>query len=138
MGINGVMESYTSAIITKGEISTMNWMMTLFSLLHFGIAVVLLHSLDIGTIGLIIANSVNMLLRIAWCYKLISKYFSRHNILFPNLYELLPSPSVAAAFGTSFVAIKCCLCIIGEESLSEKAYNLSFGAMCSGLVLLVM
>ncbi|KAJ1679477.1 Oligosaccharide translocation protein rft1, partial [Spiromyces aspiralis] len=65
MGVNGIMESFVAVIAGEREIAAMNRMMGLLSVAHIASTVVLVQSVPNGAIGLVVANSLNMVLRIA-------------------------------------------------------------------------
>ncbi|KAJ1920550.1 Oligosaccharide translocation protein rft1 [Mycoemilia scoparia] len=130
MGINGIMESYVSAIITKDEVSTMNKMMILFSAIYLSAAVVLSGNYFSGVSGWLAANSLNMILRISWCYRLMRRFFASNGSTFPPLAEILPTKVVSILFVIISIALQW---IDGffqnSESLIDKLTRLVPGAI---------
>ncbi|KAK3316902.1 Rft protein-domain-containing protein [Apodospora peruviana] len=104
LAINGIAEAFVASVATETEVHAQSAWMTAFSLI-FGLSgFVFLRILNLGAIGLVLANGINMLCRIVWCTIFISRYFKRHggNL---DLLGVLPSPVavVAAAVTTQMV-----------------------------------
>lgn len=101
LAINGVTEAFVSSVATETQVHRQSVWMTAFSL-AFGVAgFVFLRVMDLGAIGLVLANGINMGCRIIWAERFISGYFRRSGASW-DMKELLPSPlSVLAAAVTS-------------------------------------
>ena len=93
LAVNGVAEAFVSSVATETEVHIQSAWMTAFSVGFAGAGYVFLRVMDLGAIGLVIANSINMLCRIVWCAVFISTYFSKLGVSF-DLAELRPGPLV--------------------------------------------
>ncbi|KAI1467757.1 Rft-1-domain-containing protein [Daldinia caldariorum] len=90
LAINGVAEAFVSSVATESEVHRQSSWMVAFSL-AFGIAgFVSLRVLDLGAVGLVYANSINMLCRIVWSGSFISRYFRANGVDF-SWSSVLPS-----------------------------------------------
>ncbi|PQE27520.1 oligosaccharide translocation rft1 protein [Rutstroemia sp. NJR-2017a BBW] len=92
LAVNGISEAFVSSVATKTEVYKQSIWMTAFSM-GFGCAAYLfLGVMDLGAEGLVLANMVNMLLRIVWSGIFIKKYCIRHGTKF-ELRNHLSRPS---------------------------------------------
>ncbi|PQE13278.1 oligosaccharide translocation rft1 protein [Rutstroemia sp. NJR-2017a WRK4] len=92
LALNGISEAFVSSVATKTEVYKQSIWMTAFSM-GFGCAAYLfLGVMDLGAEGLVLANMVNMLLRIVWSGIFIKKYCIRHGTKF-ELRNHLSRPS---------------------------------------------
>jgi oligosaccharide translocation protein RFT1 len=95
LAINGITEAFVQSVATSNELHAQSVWMFSFSL-GFGIAGYLfVRTLGLGAEGLVWANVVNMVLRIAWSSVFIQRYFKK-NGLKPGWAESLPSGTLAA------------------------------------------
>lgn len=75
LAVNGVTEAFVSSVATESEVHRQSLWMGAFSL-AFGLAgFVSLQVLQLGASGLVYANCINMLCRIAWSGAFIQRYF---------------------------------------------------------------
>ena len=93
LAINGVAEAFVSSVATETEVHIQSAWMTAFSVGFAGAGYVFLRVMDLVAIGLVIANSINMLCRIIWCGVFISGYFNKLGVSF-DLAELRPGPLI--------------------------------------------
>ncbi|KAH8887923.1 oligosaccharide translocation protein RFT1, variant [Thozetella sp. PMI_491] len=91
LAINGVAEAFVSSVATQTEVHIQSAWMTAFSLGFAGAGFLFLRLLDLGAIGLVIANSINMLCRIIWCAVFISGYFKKAGVAF-DVIQIMPGP----------------------------------------------
>ncbi|KAI1630949.1 Rft-1-domain-containing protein [Biscogniauxia mediterranea] len=79
LAINGVAEAFVSSVAAESEVHRQSLWMGAFSC-AFGVAgFVTLHVLGLGAAGLVYANAINMLCRIAWSGAFISRYFAKND-----------------------------------------------------------
>lgn len=91
LAVNGVAEAFVASVASEAEVNKQSAWMTAFSLVFGAAGYVFLRVLDMGAVGLVLANGVNMLCRIVWCAVFITGYFRRLGVEF-ELLEILPGP----------------------------------------------
>jgi len=91
LAVNGVAEAFVASVATESEVHWQSLWMGAFSVGFAGAGFVFLRLLDLGAIGLVVANSINMLCRIVWCVVFIRGYFARTEVEF-ELLDLMPNP----------------------------------------------
>merc|ERR1719401_2697716 len=100
MAVNGLCEAFVQGVATQGQLRTYNYWMVLFSCCFLG-AVVLL--MPYGAVGLVVANILKMVCRIAVCTVAYISPTFRAAAAAP-LASVLPSPAVAATFAVAAAA----------------------------------
>lgn len=78
MGFNGILDALVTSVATPAQIATQSLWMAVFTMIYAAAAYVSLEVLDMGAQGLIIANIINMTLRIGWSMVFISKLTSQY------------------------------------------------------------
>jgi oligosaccharide translocation protein RFT1 len=103
--LNGVAEAFVASVAADADVHRQSAWMTGFSIVFATAGYVFLRVMDMGAVGLVFANIVNMLCRIMWCTCLIIKYFRTRGIDF-ELLDILPSPVaiVSAVVVSRFVS----------------------------------
>ncbi len=91
LAINGVAEAFVSSVATETEVHVQSAWMTAFSVGFAAAGFVFLRLLNLGAVGLVIANSINMLCRIVWCSVFISGYFKKAGVPF-DVADVRPGP----------------------------------------------
>jgi oligosaccharide translocation protein RFT1 len=91
LAANGVTEAFVASVATENEVHWQSLWMAAFSAGFAGAGFIFLRVLDMGAIGLVAANSINMLCRILWCLAFIRAYFGRLGVEF-ELLDLMPDP----------------------------------------------
>ncbi|KAK4186744.1 oligosaccharide translocation protein RFT1 [Podospora australis] len=97
LAINGVAEAFVSSVASGKEVHRQSAWMGAFSLIFATAGFVFLRVLDMGAIGLVVANSINMACRIVWCGAFISKWFATRDTKLELLDILLNPAGIAAA-----------------------------------------
>lgn len=139
MGINGITEGFVQAVASKSDLSKLSYYMVGFSLCFMGAGVLFMHVLQLGAIGLVLANMFNLGVRIGYSWLFIGKYFSRSghsNKL--ALRSWLPSGATLFVFGVSWVITRWSEQWIGWQTLQQKALHIGVGGTCFALACLVM
>ncbi|KNG48099.1 oligosaccharide translocation protein rft1 [Stemphylium lycopersici] len=95
LAINGVTEAFVAAVATNKELYAQSVSMGIFFALFAGSAWFFIGQLEMGGNGVVLANTVNMGLRIVWNTWFIRRFFSRNGSAFSAL-ETLPSLTAAA------------------------------------------
>ncbi|XP_014779942.1 protein RFT1 homolog [Octopus bimaculoides] len=98
IAVNGVSESFVFAVMSKKEVDRYNNMMLIFSVSFLSASWIFTHYL--GSIGFILANCLNMFLRILHSAMFIWKYFQNGSI--QPLHALLIRPLILIGFSISF------------------------------------
>ncbi|KAG2242223.1 hypothetical protein Bca52824_095936 [Brassica carinata] len=73
LAMNGTSEAFLHAIGTEDQLKRSNDMLLVFSLIYITLNILLIRSA--GAIGLILANSLNMMFRIIYSGQFIQRYF---------------------------------------------------------------
>ncbi|KAI7684039.1 oligosaccharide translocation protein RFT1, partial [Hortaea werneckii] len=90
LAINGVSEAFVSATASTRELQKQSIWMGAFSAGFALSAYIFLRVLEMGAKGLVLANCVNMALRIIFNLSFATRFFRRNGVEF-NLLELLPN-----------------------------------------------
>ena len=86
---NGILEAFVASVATPRELQEQSVWMVAFSAGFVAAAFILLKVLDAGAYGLVLANGINMVLRILWSENFVSKYFRRHGQTL-TILEVMP------------------------------------------------
>ncbi|KAF3046746.1 Oligosaccharide translocation protein rft1 [Didymella keratinophila] len=97
LAINGVTEGFVAAVATNKELYAQSISMGFFFVAFAGSAWVFLGQLQLGGSGVVLANTVNMALRIVWNSWFMNKFFGLRNIHFGLLDALPSSTSIVPA-----------------------------------------
>lgn len=87
LAMNGTSEAFLHAIATENQLKQSNNSLVVFSLVYLVLNVLLIRSA--GAVGLITANSLNMIFRIIYSARFISNYFKESSSF--SFRECLPS-----------------------------------------------
>ncbi|GIZ48751.1 hypothetical protein CKM354_001180100 [Cercospora kikuchii] len=90
LAINGVSEAFVAATASTKDLHRQSIWMGFFSLGFAGSAYVFLRVLALGAKGLVLANCVNMAMRIIFNLNFVRSYFSRLGVEF-NVTDILPN-----------------------------------------------
>lgn len=90
LAINGVTEAFVAAVATSKELYAQSVAMGVFFALFAGSAWFFIGQMELGGSGVVLANTVNMGLRIIWNTWFINKFFNQRGSSF-KLSETLPS-----------------------------------------------
>ncbi|KAF9701403.1 hypothetical protein EKO04_001125 [Ascochyta lentis] len=90
LAINGVSEGFVAAVATNKELYAQSISMGFFFAAFAGSAWFFIGHLELGGSGVVLANTVNMALRILWNTWFIRRFFNRREISF-KLSDTLPS-----------------------------------------------
>lgn len=91
LAANGVAEAFVASVATQAQVHRQSAWMGVFSLGFAAAGFVFLRLMDLGAVGLVVANGINMACRIAWCVVFIKGYFATHGVEF-DLLEIMPKP----------------------------------------------
>ncbi|XP_065188096.1 protein RFT1 homolog [Sycon ciliatum] len=133
LAVNGMTECFYFATMSKEEIDRYNRKMLLFSFMLLGLSW-LLTTTFLGSLGFIIANSVQMCARIVYSASYIRRYFA--SVSEDPLSKAMPAPATWLSLVVSlFVTVLsehifCC-----NTSLFHLAIHVAIGAACLLMVL---
>ncbi|KAG1697318.1 hypothetical protein DVH05_016601 [Phytophthora capsici] len=145
LGVNGVTEAVVHAIGDDHELMRLNKLLGVFFAIYASSALVFMQVLDWGTLGLILANCVNMACRIVYCLTFLASYFrpvapkGQNSSGFLNGLAFwcrsLPDRLVLTAFlGSLVVTATSQRVLLNTEtnSLIKHALHVAVGALCFG------
>lgn len=95
LAVNGVTEAFVAAVATNKELYAQSVSMGIFFALFAGSAWFFIGQLQLGGSGVVLANTVNMALRILWNMWFIKKFFGQRGFSF-DIVQTLPSLTAVA------------------------------------------
>ncbi|KAL8852763.1 MAG: hypothetical protein Q9221_002393 [Calogaya cf. arnoldii] len=102
LAVNGILEAFVSAAATPEELRVQSAWMIAFSAAFVGTGFLLLDVWDQGAQGLVVANAVNMLCRIAWSWHFVEGHLRRQGAEL-HFAAMLPSVgTMVYACGTAW------------------------------------
>lgn len=75
LAFNGVFEAFFTVIVQPNEIQKYSKFMTFITVIVLVVLYILISVLELRLAGLILANIINMAMRIGYCYRSINKYY---------------------------------------------------------------
>jgi oligosaccharide translocation protein RFT1 len=103
LAVNGLTESFISSIATESELNRQSAWMFAFSVGFAAAGYIFLRLFDMGAVGLLWANAINMALRILWSSSFISAYLKRNKSHF-SILAMMPQPATIVV-GVSTAAV---------------------------------
>lgn len=98
LAVNGLAEAFVASVATEAQVHAQSGWMAGFSVAFAAAGYVLLRPpLDLGAVGLVAANAVNMACRIAWALAFVRAYFRERGVPWAVADFLPGAGSVAAA-----------------------------------------
>ncbi|KAH7629548.1 Rft protein-domain-containing protein [Sordaria sp. MPI-SDFR-AT-0083] len=76
LALNGILEAFVSSVASEKQVHRQSLFMTGFSVVFAGTGYLTLKVWGLGARGLVVANAVNMGLRILWCWGFIGGWFA--------------------------------------------------------------
>jgi oligosaccharide translocation protein RFT1 len=119
LAVNGVSEAFVASVATESQVHRQSAWMTAFSFAFACAGFVFMQVLDLGAIGLVWANGINMACRIVWCGIFISQYFDNLGTRF-EIMGVLPGPWGVLASVVASQAIRIVVGPAAQESISSK------------------
>lgn len=116
LALNGLTEAFVASVATEAEVHVQSvWMMG-FSFAFALAGWILMHVLDMGAVGLVAANGINMGCRIVWAVAFIRHYFATKGAPWEARKVLPTSGGVAAAVLAASVVRR----VAGEAALGAQ------------------
>lgn len=139
MGINGITEGFVQAVASKLDLQKLSYYMIGFSLCFMGAGIVFMYLLNLGAIGLILANMVNLGIRIYYSWHFISNYFRDHDQNHKlSIHHWLPNKLTLLAFSFGWIITYLSQLWVGWKTLKQKIIHISIGGLCFTIVCLIM
>jgi oligosaccharide translocation protein RFT1 len=119
LALNGTLEAFLHGVASESYLHKNNLVLVAASMIHLGISItaVKFH----GAMGLLVADSVNMLLRIGYCLLFTQTYFAK--IGGRSSVRILPSRQTVLIMMLSLIVTKLSQAILLPETLN--AYDVS-------------
>eukprot|EP01105_Mastigella_eilhardi_P014161 TRINITY_DN3221_c0_g1_i4.p1 TRINITY_DN3221_c0_g1~~TRINITY_DN3221_c0_g1_i4.p1 ORF type:complete len:534 (+),score=130.98 TRINITY_DN3221_c0_g1_i4:16-1617(+) len=138
MAINGITEAFVHSVAGGAQLRRLNIELLACGAAYMAASLLCVRTLGGGTTGLVWANCVNMLLRIALSYRFIDAHFKRSGVAvgFPAS-GVLPHAVVLAAFATCFAATAVSERLLYSDAPKWLVAHCAVGACC-GLVALAV
>ncbi|KAJ2036572.1 Oligosaccharide translocation protein rft1 [Coemansia sp. RSA 376] len=139
MGMNGFLEAFVHCVATKRQLFGISVWMACFTVVYALFAVQMLHVFKLGSTGMVVANMLNMALRIGYCWRFISRWFKQLGATHgPQLAAMIPHPAVLYACLLSGAVILAALTFISQQDLLNRAATLLASAGLGIVVLRVI
>ncbi|KAF9186887.1 Oligosaccharide translocation protein rft1 [Haplosporangium sp. Z 11] len=162
MGLNGITEAVVQAVASEKELGMLSYWMIGFSAVFCSTGAFLMGTLGMGARGIVLANCVNLSMRILWSMWFLSGYYGRYipasttgsgststhlkkgasGVLATFAYvpwrNIIPSSAALSAFGAAYVITAVSEQWIGWERLYDKALHLGVGVISFALVMVVV
>ncbi|GLI64837.1 hypothetical protein VaNZ11_008131 [Volvox africanus] len=121
LALNGIGEAFVHAVLDARGLQQSNALLLVFSGVHLGVCVALVR--QYGALGLVAADSANMVLRISYSTWCIRRFF-RSLPTFSLHRDLLPAPNTLAAFATAAAAAATSnrLLLAGAASMPQRVF----------------
>ncbi|KAL7920366.1 Rft domain-containing protein [Trichoderma austrokoningii] len=114
MGLNGITEAFVASVAFEAQVHRQSFWMGIFSAIFAASAFLFMRVLPLGAIGLVYANSINMLCRIIWSGAFINKFFKSHGLDFAPA-SLFPTTTIAVSVSTLVFLRQLKFCEAGQE-----------------------
>ncbi|RCH80354.1 Oligosaccharide translocation protein rft1 [Rhizopus azygosporus] len=133
MGVNGITEAFVQAIANKQDLNRLSYFMVFFSACFLISGIVFMHWLPLGAIGLVLANMVNLSVRIVYSWFFICRYFEKPK----SIWSWFPHPMTTLSFVTAWFITHWSENYVGWYTLRQKAAHIGVGIICFGLVVII-
>ncbi|KAF9169888.1 Oligosaccharide translocation protein rft1 [Mortierella sp. AD010] len=149
MGINGITEAVVQAVASEKELGILSYWMIGFSAVFCSTGAFLMGVMDLGAIGIVLANCVNLSVRIIWSMWFLSGYYGRYipagsgagsspskhsRFSYVPWRNIIPRPMVLAAFGAAYIVTSASEQWIGWDRFHDKVLHLGIGVLTFGVV----
>ncbi|GAM23765.1 hypothetical protein SAMD00019534_069400 [Acytostelium subglobosum LB1] len=132
MAVNGVSEAFVHSVSKTDQLKTLNWILFLIGLLYLFLTYI--FSTLWGTIGIILANCINMLARIIYSVYFMNGFFKGCKGF--SLASMLPNKLPLLLFGLSFIMTNITGHYYSGVAIRNILIHVGTGALCFGLVLI--
>lgn len=136
MGINGITEGFVQAVATKSDLSRLSYFMVFFSICFMASGFIFMYIFEMGAMGLILANMVNLGIRISYSWYYIRNYFQPSVTL--SVKQWFPHAVTLTSFILGWTITFWSAKNIGWYTLKQKATHIAIGGICFLFVSLIM
>jgi oligosaccharide translocation protein RFT1 len=114
LALNGVSEAFVAAAASPKELQRQSFYMGIFSMIFAGVTVVFLGVLNWGARGLVLANCVNLGMRVGFNLEFATRFFAGEGVRF-RVGELLPSSLAVAVTAVVAGVVRSTEGVMGER-----------------------
>lgn len=134
LAVNGLAEAFVASVATEAQVHAQSGWMAAFSIAFAAAGYVLLRPpLDLGAVGLVAANAVNMTCRIAWALAFIRAYFRDHGVPWA-IADILPHAGSVAAAAVAARWVRSVVVVGGGGDGGKEAAEMDVRAVLGELV----
>lgn len=135
MAFNGILEAFFSSASNQNEIKRFSVFMSVLSVAVLALLYLFVGRLKMGLSGLILANVVNMALRIVYCFSFFLGFFQRKgvSVRVASLLKRASVPLLAAVttFGAQYV-------VLGGYETNTFLQFIQSGILCVGCLFVML
>jgi oligosaccharide translocation protein RFT1 len=132
LALNGMSEAFVFAVVDASGIRKLNVLLGVFFVAYACVAFAALPAF--GTVGLVLASSVNMSLRIAGSWVVAAKFLGQHSLGTPRVLSVLPSRPALAAFVVSFCVMTMSRLAHDQHVFRQRLQHVGVGVCCFGFL----
>ncbi|EFA74865.1 RFT1 family protein [Heterostelium album PN500] len=136
MAVNGVSEAFVHSVSKADQLKTLNWILIVIGFIYLTATFIL--SKLYGTIGIILANCLNMFTRILYSIYFMNQFFKGINEF--SIRSMFPKMSVIIIYLLSFVVTNVSRIYFGQNQTSLFAVptliHIGIGATCFLVVII--
>lgn len=136
MGINGITEGFVQAVASKKDLSRLSYFMVLFSVCFMASGFLFMYCFEMGAMGLILANMVNLGIRIGYSWYYIRTYFNPSVTV--SVKQWFPHAATVTGFILAWSITFWSEKNVGWHTLKQKATHIVIGGLCFICVSLIM
>ncbi|CAO3618138.1 unnamed protein product [Mucor hiemalis] len=139
MGINGITEAFVQAVATKKDLTRLSYFMFLFSVCFMTSGFIFMYHFQMGAVGLILANMVNLGIRIVYSWNYICTYFhSAKDGVTVSVRQWFPHVATVTGFVLAWSITYWSKENLGWFTLKQKMLHIAVGGFCFILVSLIV
>ncbi|KAF9114916.1 Oligosaccharide translocation protein rft1 [Mortierella sp. AM989] len=146
MGLNGITEAVVQAVASEKELGILSYWMVGFSAVFCGTGAFLMGVMGLGAKGIVLANCVNLTIRIIWSMWFLSGYYGRyipvksgsdkhHRFSYVPWRNIIPKPMVLISFAAAYLVTEASEQWIGWDCLRDKVLHLGIGVSAFAIVM---
>ncbi|KAI7901104.1 Rft protein-domain-containing protein [Cokeromyces recurvatus] len=137
MGINGITEGFVQAVASKKDLTRLSYYMIFFSTCFMLSGFIFMYILQLGANGLVIANMVNLGVRISYSWYYIRNYMSSKQVTL-SVYQWFPHVVTLSSFVLAWFVTYWSKNYIGWYTFKQKVMHITVGGICFLFISLVI
>ncbi|KAJ1650639.1 Oligosaccharide translocation protein rft1 [Dispira simplex] len=144
LAYNGLTEAFVQSVASEAQLNALSRAMVFFSLAFVSTAFCLLVVVPLGAVGIVVANMVNMTMRITYSVRFINTFCLQHvqrsnsptddtesvEVSQLQLWKLLPSSPTLMAFGVSWLLTWWSSYAVGWSTFYHQLLHVALGSLC--------